>query len=185
MDKTIQSILSIFTPASTQTYTRPQATSTPTYNVRGMQLTDQDLQTARNVLFGEISNRTPDKQQLEARTILNTALNRISQYKANGKNLSLQQVLSAPNQYQAYGGSEYNRLASGQATTTDQPKLDSIDAVLSELKTGQFPDTTGGRVYYKHDPTGRIWLKDGTLFKQASSTQPISARNFNNLTSVQ
>lgn len=32
------------------------------YSVRGVPLTDKDLTTLRNVLFAEVSNRTPDKQ---------------------------------------------------------------------------------------------------------------------------
>lgn len=152
------------------TYTAPVATSTPTYKIpdRGVELTDKDISELRNVLFGEVSNRDPERQAFEARIITNTALNRIPQYAEKKKNMNLASVLAQPNQYQAYGGKEYNRLIKNATTTAnpmDQQKLKAIDDVISELKSGNFQDTTDGKVFYVHDPQGRIWLKDGGLYK--------------------
>lgn len=148
-----------------------------TYMVRGHQVTDKDLQTLRNVLFAEVSNRNPQKQALEANTILNTALNRMDQYKAQGQPKTLSDVVTAPNQYQGYNSKEYQRLLSGKITPVDHPKLNAIDTVLGQAKSGKLQDNTAGMVYYKHDSNGGIHLHDGSLFSQP--------RNVQNLTGAQ
>ncbi len=149
---------------NTTTYTAPPA---PTmYTVRGHTLSDADLQTLRNTLFAEISNRNLNKQQLEARTIANTALNRMDQYKANGKPMSLTDVLTQPKQYQGYNSPEYQRIVSGKTKPTDTQKLSAIDSVLGNIKAGKLDDNSEGMVYYHHDPTGVIHLTPGQLFAQ-------------------
>lgn len=150
--------------ASVTRYNAPTTPAQQGYLVRGVRLSDQDLDTLRKTLFAEISNRTSDKQTMEAHTIINTALNRVPQYKARGKEMSLAQVLSAPNQYQGYGSEEYKRIDTGGTRPSDTQKLGAIDTAISKLKSGNYPDTTAGRVYYHHDPQGRIWLKDGGLY---------------------
>lgn len=145
--------------------TAPVAAQPAAYNIRGTQVTDRDLHELRNVMFGEVSNRTPDRQEFESRVIANTALNRIPQYAEKGKKLALADVLAQPNQYQAYGGSEYNRIAKGATTTVDKQKLDAIDKIIGEIKAGKLADTTDGAVFYQHDPKGQIWLKPGGLYK--------------------
>lgn len=160
-------------PANTANY--QSAPQSQTYNARGVKLNDQDLATLRNVLFAEISNRTPDKQALEARTIINTALNRVPQYQAQGKQMTLHDVLTMPNQYQGYNSPEYQRITNNATTTVDAPKLKAIDDTIGQLKSGNFPDTTGGRVYYHHTPEGQIFLKDGTLFKQPAPPRDFAA----------
>lgn len=160
--RSIGEFLDQILPANRGTYTAPT-----TYRVRDQLLTDQDLDTARKVMFGEISNRNPAKQSMEAALILNTALNRIPQYKAQGRDMTLHQVLSEPKQYQAYGGQEYKRLEMGSTTPVDAQKLKAIDDVLNNVRAGNgLADTTKNRVFYSHDPQGQIWLKDGSLFKQ-------------------
>ena len=151
------------------------------YNVRGTSMTDGDLHQLAATMFGEVSNRNPQKQSLEANTIANTALNRIQQYQAQGgkyANYGLSDVLTAPNQYQAYGGGEYKRYLTGSTTPVDQPKIQAINGIINQLKSGQFADTTGGRVFYAHDPSGKIWLKDGSLF----NSQPTGTRSMTDLT---
>ena len=118
---------------------------------RGLTINPSHLDTLRKVLFAEISNRSIDKQQLEARTIINTALNRMKQ---QGK--SLQDIITAPKQYQGYGSKEYQRISAGKTTLNDAQKLKAIDTVLAQLKSGNFPDTIGGRTFYTHQPDGRI-----------------------------
>lgn len=153
-------------------YTAPvaEAATLPTYELkdRGVKVTDDDLKTLRNVLFGEVSNRDPERQAFEARLITNTALNRIPQYAEKKKDMNLTSVLAAKNQYQAYEGKEFRRLRDN-ATTTENPldkqKLEAIDSVIKEVKSGVFKDTSGGSVFCVHDPQGRIWLKEGKLFK--------------------
>lgn len=169
--RSIGEFMSNLVPGNTTNYTAPS--QPPTYNVRGNQISDKDLETARKVLFAEISNRDPAKQALEATTIMNTALNRIPQYQAQGKQLALHDVLTMPNQYQGYNSPEYQRISNNATTTVDAPKLKAIDNVLEQVKTGKFPDTTGGRVFYHHDSKGRILTADGSLYKQP--------RTFNNL----
>ena len=136
-------------------------------------MNDQDLATLRNVLFSEISNRDPQKQALEAQTIVNTVLNRVPQYQAKGMPATVHDVLTMPNQYQGYGSPEYKRITNNATTTVDAPKLKAIDDTIGQLKTGQFPDTTGGAVFYHHDPQGQIFTRPGGLYKQ-----PAAARNF-------
>lgn len=113
--------------------------------------TPEDKQTILGTLFGEVSNRTPDKQMLEAQTILNTARNRA---KANGTTII--EELKKPHQYQAYGGKEYQRFVSGGATTTDKQKIEAITKVYNDLEKGILEDNISGYQYYTHKPDGRI-----------------------------
>ncbi len=119
---------------------------------RNVSIDPAHLPTLRNTLFAEISNRDPNKQQLEARTIINTMLNRMQQQK--GK--SLQDIITAPKQYQGYGSKEYQRIVAGKTTMADAQKLKAIDAIISELKSGKFADNIGGSAFYTHKPDGRI-----------------------------
>lgn len=171
--RSITDFIGTLVPANRASYTAPAAAS---YSVRGATLSDEDLNTLKHVLFGEISNRATDRQQLEARTIVNTALNRIPQYAANGRQMSLSQVLSEPKQYQAYGGTEYQRIKTGQLKPTDDQKVKAIDSVLGELKTGKFDDNTGGAVFYSHDPQGRIKYAPGTLYKQKRTISDLAGQ---------
>lgn len=155
-------------------YTAP---ANPTYNVRGVPLTDPDLHQLGATMFGEISNN-PDTQGAEAKVVANTLLNRVSQYQAQGgkyAGYTAGQALSTPGQYQAYGGPEYKRYLAGSTTPADQPKIQAINSVLTQMKSGNFPDTTGGRVYYMNAPSGKIFLKDGSLFKQPASSDVADA----------
>lgn len=132
------------------------------YNLkdRGVTLTDADIEAFRPLLYGEVSNRTPDKQALEANVILNTALNRVKAYNEKGMNKSLSDVLAMPNQYQAYGGPQY-KVYSNPTLPGDVAKKKQIDDIVntihSQIKSGQFPDNTQGAYYYSHNPkTGTI-----------------------------
>lgn len=140
-------------------------TSTPSYMVNGTKVNDTDLKTLQGTLFSEMSNRVPQKQALEANVITATALNRIPQYQNRGMNMSLSEVLQAPNQYQGYGSKEYQRFMSGATTTVDKQKIDAINQVIAQLKSGQFKDRTNGSVFYHHDPQGQIFTKSDPLFK--------------------
>lgn len=128
---------------------------------RGVDLDEGDLGELRNVLYAEISNRDPEKQKLETRVIVNTALNRIKEYAAKGRKLTLAEVLREPNQYQGYAPndskSQYAVAASGKGNTK---KLAAIDEVLNEIKGGKLDDNTNGAVFYKHNPDGSIVYDD-------------------------
>ncbi len=118
---------------------------------RGVTVKKAEADTLRKVLFAEISNRNPEKQTLEAHTIINTILNRMKQ---SGK--SLQEVITQPNQYQGYGSREYQRISSGKTTANDAQKLKAIDSTIQKLLAGDFPDNISGWTFYHHNPDGSI-----------------------------
>lgn len=130
------------------------ATNTPRPGqtvVRGVPIAPSDIQLLRGILFAEISNRSSPKQELEARTIINTALNRVAQH---GGTLASQ--LTAPKQYQGYGSKEYQRFLAGKTGKADTQKLDSINGVLADLQAGTFDDNIDGYTFYTHAPDGKI-----------------------------
>lgn len=140
-----------------------------TYWIRNNGISHNDLEEAKAVLFGEVGNRDPVKQQLEAQTILNTAFNRMDEYNAKnfrGKNnWSLTDVLQEPNQYQAYKGNQYNKYKSGELEVLDKAKLRSIDTVLNLVRNGKFQDNIGSSTRYSHKSDGRIIATDEPLFQ--------------------
>ena len=74
---------------------------------KGQTITKSDFDNIRPILFGEISNRPPDKQNLEGNVIASTAMNRVVANNQKGNKFSLGNVLSQPNQFQSYNGSQY------------------------------------------------------------------------------
>ncbi len=106
------------------------------------------------VLFGEISNRDPKKQALEAQTILNTINNRMKD--REWKNMSPYQVVSQKNQYQAYGGKEYQRYLSGSTTPSDLAKMNAIEKAYEQFKKGTLANNIGDYKFYHHNPDGSI-----------------------------
>lgn len=133
-----------------------------TYQIkdRGVQITDEDLNAVRPLLYGEVSNRTPDKQALEAHVILNTALNRIKGYSEKGQKKTLTDVIAMPNQYQAYGGKQYQVYNNppDAVAAAKKKQIDMIvDNIRQQIQSGDYPDITEGAYYYVHDPkTGKI-----------------------------
>lgn len=143
----------------------PVQAAAPEYWIRNNKITEADLNEAKAVLFGEISNRSSEKQKLEAQTILNTAFNRMDEYSKRGTPKSLTEVLQMPNQYQAYGGKEYNRYKSGQTKDTDKQKLDAIEETLKQIRDLSFQNNIGESVFYTHKPGGRIIATNDKLYK--------------------
>jgi hypothetical protein len=139
-----------------------------TYNVRGVNISDDDLAEARDILVGEISNR-PGKQAFETQVAINTAINRLA---ANPERYggSLTKVLQEPAQYQAYapngmnvkGGkvveSQYQKIKKGTIDEPTRLKLKAIEDALATIKTGNLPDITEGKQYYTHASDGTMWL---------------------------
>ena len=168
------------------TYKAP-ATTTPTtiapvkpstYDVRGISVSDDDLKEAANILYGEISNRTPDKQQFEIRHIVNTAINR-AKYNPKVFGSTLTQVLQKPMQYQSYAPSgvtlnnktvesQYQKVQKGLLSIAEKQKLKLITDTLNELKSGKFADTTGDSMFYVHASDGTLWL--GKTVKEAKDS---------------
>jgi len=128
-----------------------------TYVVRGQTITDDDLNEARAILFSEISNRNSEKQKLEAQTILNTVLNRMEQRKKEGNPFSMTQILQEENQYQGFGGIQYNRYKSGSLNDLDTQKIKAIDEVIEQLKQDSLINNIGNRVRYTHNKKGEIY----------------------------
>lgn len=131
------------------------------YNLkdRGVQISDADINSFRPLLYGEISNRAPDKQALESNVIFNTALNRVKAYNERGQKKTLSDVLAMPNQYQAYGGKEYNiyNNPDNALSLAKKKQVDAlVDSLREQVRTGKYADNTEGSYYYVHNPDGSI-----------------------------
>lgn len=145
-----------------------QAAEGPNQNfyIRDNTISASDLEEAKAILFGEVSNRSSDKQMLEAQTILNTAFNRMDEYRKRGIEKTLTEVLRMPNQYQAYGGKQYTKYKSGAIEKIDHQKIEAIDAMLAKVRDGTFQNNIGNYTFYSHKPDGRIIAVGKPLFKQ-------------------
>jgi len=148
-------------------YAAPQVQAPPpiSYNLkdRGVQVSDADIQAIRPLLYGELSNRSPEKQTLEANVILNTALNRVREYAKYGQKKTLSEVLAMPNQYQAYGGTQYKTYSNpiDAPSIAKKKQVDSIvDTLHGQIRSGVYPDNTNGAYYYRHNPDGTIAYDD-------------------------
>lgn len=122
------------------------------------------------IVFGEVSNRPAEKQELEARVILTTALNRMKAHKERGREKSLDDILTEPNQYQAYKGEQYNIHRTGSSSASDAQKKQATDAIvaklLEEVRGGTFKPLSERAYYYQHAPDGTIRYDDTRpLFK--------------------
>lgn len=152
----------------------------PVENFNESPLAVRRSQELRPIMFGEISNRPPEKQELEARVILNTALNRIKEHSSKrGARKSIDEILTEENQYQAFKGEQYN-LYKGQPGNLDAEKKKQIDAIidklLEEIESGAFSDNTEGAFYYKHNPDGSItYDNDRALFEGEKTPKAILA----------
>lgn len=135
----------------------PQVTTTPeTASFNGYDISKSQFdQYFKPVYFGEVSNRTPDKQELEARVILSTVLNRIQQHNQAGNKWNFGQTITQPNQYQAYNGPQYQQYVNGTLDTLGQQKKQITDSISEklwqELSQGKFQDITQGAAYYIHN----------------------------------
>ncbi len=149
--------ISAFAPAGAQAPAQPGQYSLKS---RGVQVSDSDIEAFRPLLYGEVSNRAPDKQALEANVIFNTALNRVKAYNDRGQKKTLSDVLAMPNQYQAYGGPQYKvygNPADPVAMAKKKQVDDIVNAIHAQVKAGKYDDSTKGAYYYVHDPkTGEI-----------------------------
>ena len=147
---------------------KPVVMSPTTYNVRGINVSDNDIKEASDILYGEISNRNPERQAAEVKYAINTAINRAN---ANPKKYggSIVNVLKEPAQYQSYAPqgikkdgkvveSQYQKLKKGEIDEAGKKKLETIISALNEMKSGSFPDTAGGKTFYVHASDGTMWL---------------------------
>lgn len=152
------SLTEIFGPTK---YVAPVASAPVQYELkdRGVSVSDEDLKAVRPLIYGEVSNRTPDKQALEANVILNTALNRVKEYGARGQKKTLRDVIAMPNQYQAYGGKQYKEYhaPSDPVALAKKKQVDAIiDEISKQIQAGKYVDNTEGAYYYVHNPDSTI-----------------------------
>lgn len=139
--------------SNTSHYVAPTTTPMKTYRVRGQTFTEPDVDQLKRIIYSEVSNRPPDKQELEARILFNTAVNRMAAYNTKGQPRTLSGVLTAPNQYQGYNSPLYKQYDSPADSLSAKRKaqLDSItNKMIGEVSSGQFKDNTSGAYYYKH-----------------------------------
>lgn len=135
---------------------------------RGIEITDDELNSLRPIIYGEVSNRDINKKKLEANVIVNTILNRAKEYALRGTPKKLSEIVAMPNQYQAYGGNQYKQYASPTDVVALQKKreVDSIlDEIYNQIKSDKYQDFTKGAVFYTHKPTGEIIYNREKLFK--------------------
>lgn len=136
---------------------------------RNVEISSEDLRAAAPIIFAEISNRTLDKAELETRVILNTAINRMNEYREKGKDFTLKEILEMPNQYQGFGSKEYEKHNNPNSLFLDKKKKKLVEDLLKkiekEFQQGIFEDNTGGAVYYIHKSNGEIRTSPGKLFK--------------------
>jgi len=154
---------------------------------------ENDLEEMRAILWGEVGDRTLpkeireleeddprkieakkeqfEKQKLEAQVIVNTAFNRMDEIRRyhGGKEVSLTDVITSDNQYQAMGENQYNLYKAGKLNMDNpdvQRRLKAIDTVLSQIRKGTLIENTNGAFYYIHNPDGSITYDDERpLFK--------------------
>jgi len=136
------------------------------YNIRGVSATDDDLNEAANILYSEVSNRSPEKQAFEVNHIINTAVNR-SLSPGLDKGKTLKEVLQRRAQYQGYapegtvgvkGQNQYQKASSGSLNEYEKIKMQTIKNALSKVKDPSFTDTTNGAQFYVHATDGTLWV---------------------------
>lgn len=120
-------------------------------------------------LYGEVSSRNPDKQYLEAQTILNVIKNRQKGMYA-GKNMNPHQIVSAPHQFGAYGGKLYNEYLSGAYKNSKMgaQRAAAIDKAYAQLVAGTLPNNIGDWQFYHNNP-------NGSIYASPSSSQNVQA----------
>lgn len=148
---------------------KPTIEQPKTYNIRGINTTDDDLNEAANILYAEVSNRPAERQSFEVNNILNTAINR-SLSPGLDKGKTLKEVLQRRAQYQGYAPegtigkdgkvvpSQYQKVKSGVLDARERAKLQTIKDAIQKAKDPSFADTTGGSNFYVHASDGSMWV---------------------------
>lgn len=162
--------------SSTTTYERPpdpvqQAPIAPTASgrhelpSRGASFTEEDFEMMKPLVYGEVSNRGLEKRQMEADVIFNTAINRQKEYENHpysqykGSKLPISEIVAMPNQYQAYGGDQYQNYYNPQnpVDVAKKKEVDMIvDMIADKIRRGEYVDNTEGAFYYIHEDDGKI-----------------------------
>lgn len=154
----------LLTKRITYTEDAPMVPQIPTSaNYKGFDIPKEQYdQLFKPIYFGEVSNRSDDKKELEARVILSTILNRILEHNRVGNKWGFKETITQPNAYQAYGSDQYNAYLSGSLDTLGQQKKQVTDSIADrlwiELSQGKFKDVTNNAYYYVHNE------KDGSIY---------------------
>ncbi len=119
---------------------------------------EKDKSLLAAIVFGELSNKGDQKE--EARKIINTVMNRV---KETGG--TIRDVVTARNQYQAYGTDQFMKALTGELDHLSAKKKKLVDEVIEELYRGELKDNTLGSVFYVHDKDGNLILRPGKLRK--------------------
>ena len=124
-------------------------------------ITQEDLDAVRPVLFGEIGNRDLTKKELEARVIVNTVLNRAGEFKRLGTPKALREIVEDKNIYQAYGSDQYNLYKTpDKMNELDKKKKEEVDMIIDkiygEIQSNSFKDNTNQAFNYIHNEDGTI-----------------------------
>ena len=134
---------------SDKEYTIPGRTAKPK---------EKDLEELGAIIYGEISNRSLDKQILEARTIANIVLNRMENHEWKGKGVAdivLEHKKNAKYPaFQAKDGKQYRDYKTNNATDTS--KLAAISKVIEEVRSGTLENKIGNDLMYAHMPGDTI-----------------------------
>ena len=161
-NKPAKPVAPVMTPNISGMYTPPVSTTTPSiYHLptRGAKVSDADIEAFKPLLYGEVSNRKFPKKQLEADVIFNTALNRQKEYANRGINKTIAEIISMPNQYQAFGSPQYHEYASttNPISAAKKKEVDAIaESIRERVKRGDYKDNTNGAYYYIHNPDKTI-----------------------------
>ena len=152
------------------------------YYVRNNTITQPDVEEAKKIIFSEISNRPIEKQELETRVLLNTAFNRMDEYRKQGKELTLAQVLTQPNQYQGHNTPLYQRYGETATDTPTKTRKENVNKivnkVLKEIEQSTFQDNTNGAFYYSHKGDKIYYDDKRPLFKTSrNKVEPLFVKN--------
>lgn len=165
----VNDVITKLVPHATEASGPPEPVPLPVQkspSIRGVPIDKNTFDSeVRPIIFGEVSNRDASKKELEARVILNTGINRAVEYQKRGdKNMDLKGVFTQPNQYQAYGGSQYKMYKTDtgdELTLAKKKEVDGImDKLWGEISQGKFDDVTNNSAFYVHEKDGSIRYDD-------------------------
>lgn len=152
-----------------QTMAKTVGAKTYTDKRRGLSLSEDDINEARAIMYGEVGSRSRDKKVLEANVVLNTALNRLKMiHDAGYTDVSLKDVLTVPMQYQALNSENYKLAKSGKVPKNDE-RMSAIEEVINKMDLGELEDISEGKIAYHHydDPKTKERKIKLTKYKKA------------------
>lgn len=130
-----------------------------------IKITKKELDEIRGIFYGEIGNRDTAKKELEARVIMNTAMNRAGEFQRLGTPKTIGEIMQDKSIYQAYGGKQYDLYNNpDKMNELDKQKKAEVDMIIDkiygEIQSNNFPDITNQAFNYIHNPDGTISFDD-------------------------